>query len=184
MYCCHLEGCLVFYLFIFLFISLGDFGWVKIKTTLFPIRLCNIVIFLLPPPSLLTCQFLIISLYTLLATTDHPPLVYPRKPGEIDAVTNILQGEFLSSPRAPPPSPPPPKLSWRRLISVLLPLKTRRNRGFRKNILRRFGTYFRIITESSSMCQKFKPSIICTNKLLNTFISRLMFSIHLILLTH
>ena len=27
-------------------------------------------------------------------------------------------------------SPPPPKLSWRRLISVLLPLKTRRNRGF------------------------------------------------------
>ena len=64
-------------------------------------RLCNIVIFLLPPPSLLTCQFLIISLYTLLATSDHPPLVYPRKPGEIDAVTNILQGEFLSSP--PPP---------------------------------------------------------------------------------
>ena len=99
MYCCHLEGCLVFYLFIFLFISLGDFGWVKIKTTLFPIRLCNIVIFLLPPPSLLTCQFLIISLYTLLATTDHPPLLYPWKPGEIDAVTNILKGEFLSPPQ-------------------------------------------------------------------------------------
>ena len=112
MYCCHLEGCLVFYLFIFLFISLGDFGWVKIKTTLFPIRLCNIVIFLLPPPSLLTCQFLIISLYTLLATTDHPPLVYPRKPGEIDAVTNILQGEFLSSPRAPPPLPNSLGVDW------------------------------------------------------------------------
>ena len=34
------------------------------------------------------------------------------------------------------------------------------------------------------MCPKFKPSIICINKLLNTFISRLMFSIHFILLTH
>ena len=114
MYCCHLEGCLVFYLFIFLFISLGDFGWVKIKTTLFPIRLCNIVIFLLPPPSLLTCQFLIISLYTLLATTDHQPLVYPRKPGEIDAVTNILQGEFLSFPHYHAPN-------WSSL-SFLLPV--------------------------------------------------------------
>ena len=180
MYCCHLEGCLVFYLFIFLFISLGDFGWVKIKTTLFPIRLCNIVIFLLPPPSLLTCQFLIISLYTLLATTDHPPFVYPRKPGEIDAVTNILRGEFLSS------SPPPPPrnslgVDW---SPFCCPWKPGEIEAWRKNILRRFGRHFRIVTELSPMCRKFKPSIICTNKLLNTFISRLMFSIHLILLTH
>ena len=166
MYCCHLEGCLVFYLFIFLFISLGDFGWVKIKTTLFPIRLCNIVIFLLPPPSLLTCQFLIISLYTLLATSDHPPLVYPRKPGEIDAVTNILQGEFLS-----PPSPPPPNSLGVDWSPFCCPWKTGEIEAFRKNILRRFRRHFRIVTELSSMCQKFKPSIICTNKFLITFIS-------------
>ena len=34
------------------------------------------------------------------------------------------------------------------------------------------------------MCPKFKPSIICINKLSNTSFSELMFSIHLILLTH
>ena len=40
---------------------------------------------------------------------NHPPFVYPRKPDEIDAVTSVLQGEFLSSS-----PPPPPKLPWRR----------------------------------------------------------------------
>ena len=61
------------------------------------------VIFVLPPFSLLACQFLIIIIiisfhfiilifiHTLLATTDHPPLIYPRKPREIDTVAREIE---------------------------------------------------------------------------------------------
>ena len=74
---------------------------------------------------------------------------------------------------SPPPPPNSLGVDW---SPFCCPWKPGEIEAFRKNILRRFGRHFRIVTELSSMCQKFKPSVICTNKLLNTFISRIMFS--------
>ena len=70
MYCYHLEGFLMFYLF-----PKEDFGCVKLKTTLSGHKT---EIFLLPPPSLVPCKLL-------------------RKLTS-DAVRNTLQGKFISSP--------------------------------------------------------------------------------------